>query len=471
MPHRRLTQPACVARYCLAGLAFLALASAQDSGTASLRGTVRDAQGKPAVDASVELRSSESSQKQIAHTDSQGVYKLAGLREGVYALRVTKTGYAGAAISSLFLRSNEEKNVDLVIGNLGHEAVLGKPNFSDEPQFTVSGITDVSNLGGHGSDTVVRTREALAEKTVSLGTKSPNSLPAASAADKESLKARAEAIRSQLAQSDEANLHHEVAEIEEQLGNPVEAVRQYQRAADMDPSEANFFDWGAEVLLHHAPEPAMEIFAKGIALFPRSERLLLGLGTTWFARGAFEEAIQRICQASDLNPGDPTPYIFLGRIELAETRPSPEALEKLQRFVTLQPRSPEANYYYAVALWKQAKGARDKSSQPQAESLLHEALALDPNFAAASLQLGIIHSDQGKYSEAVSNYRQAIGLDPKMEEAHYRLAQAYRQLGQSEQAKDELRLYQQLSRESEQQEERKRHEIRQLVYTLRTVDH
>jgi tetratricopeptide (TPR) repeat protein len=432
---------------------------------------VRDTQGKPAVDALVELRSNDSLSRQIAHTNAQGIYQLAGLHEGVYALQVTKTGYAGARINSLFLRSNEEKNVDLVIGSPSKESVLGKPTFSDERQFTVSGITDVSNLGGHGSDTVVRTREALAEKTVSLGKESSDSSAASSAADRKSLQASAERIRSQLPQRDQAELHHELGEIEEKLGDPLESVRQYQRAADMDPSESNFFDWGAEVLLHHAPEPALEIFSKGNTLFPRSERMLLALGATWFAGGRYEEAIQRICQASDLNPSDPTPYIFLGRIALAETRPSPEALEKLQRFVTLQPRSPEANYYYAVALWKQAKRARDTSSEPQAESLLHQALALDPKFAAASLQLGIIHSDQGKYSEAASNYSQAIELDPKMEEAHYRLAQAYRQLGQTEQAKDELRVYEQLSKESEQQEERKRHEIRQLVYTLRTVDH
>lgn len=58
-----------------------------------------------------------------------------------------------------------------------------------------------------------------------------------------------------------------------------------------------------------------------------------------------------------------------------------------------------------------------------------------------------------------------------MEEAHYRLAQAHRQLGQPDQAKDELRLYEQLSKESAQETERDRHQIRQLVYTLRTVEH
>src|SRR4030081_1201430 len=39
------------------------------------------------------------------------------------------------------------------------------PQFYDEPRFTVAGVADTTNLGGHGSDTVVRTKEALAKDT------------------------------------------------------------------------------------------------------------------------------------------------------------------------------------------------------------------------------------------------------------------------------------------------------------------
>lgn len=459
----------------LAGLWILAVSQAacsQESGSASLHGTVRDSQGKPVMDAVVALPSTPSAHKQSAHTNSQGIYSLVGLREGVYALRVTKAGYPDGGIDSVFVGAREDKKVDLVLGSASTaESALGTPKFSQEPQFTVSGVTDVSNLGGHGSDTVVRTREALAADTVSLGKTRSDNPPAHPSESQKSLNQNAERIRALLGQHDQAELHHQLAEIEEKLGDPLEAVRQYQRAAEMDPSETNFFDWGSEVLLHHAPEPALQIFAKGNALFPQSERMLLALGATSFALGSYEEAIHRISQASDLNPKNPAPYLFLGRIELAETRPSNAALEKLQRFVTLQPRNPEANYYYAVALWKQDKGGSGNAHASQVQSLLNEALRLDPKFAAANLQLGIVHSDQGEYSEAVSNYVQAIRLDPKMEEAHYRLAQAYRQLGQPDQAKEQLRLYEQRSKESEEREERRRREIRQLVYTLRTADH
>jgi tetratricopeptide (TPR) repeat protein len=420
----------------------------------------------------VESWSTDPSRKKTAETAADGTYSLVGLQEGVYTLRVTKPGHPDGRVNSLFLRSKEDKKVDLMLGS-GNATKPGmeQAEFFDEPQFTVSGVTDVANLGGHGSDTVVRTREALAKETVSLGSSPSPNPPAISAGSKKSLEESAEKIRTELAQHDRPELHHQLAGIAEELGDPLEAVRQYQRAAQMDPSETNLFDWGSEVLLHHAPEPAMEIFSKGNALFPRSQRMLLGLAVTSFARGANEEAIQRASQAADLNPNDPTPYVFLGKMGLAEAKPSNQALERLQRFVALQPGSAEARYYYAVTLWKNSKVSQNKAEASQAESLLIEALHLDPKLAAADLQLGIVHSEQMKYSDAISNYRQAIQLDPKLVQAHYRLAQAYRQQGQSDQAKEELRLYEQLSKESAQETERDRQQIRQLVYTLRAVEH
>jgi Tfp pilus assembly protein PilF len=81
--------------------------------------------------------------------------------------------------------------------------------------------------------------------------------------------------------------------------------------------------------------------------------------------------------------------------------------------------------------------------------------------------LGILHSEQKDYSRAIADYQEAIHSDPQMEEAHYRLAQAYRQTGDASKADAELKLYDQIAKESAQSAERERHEIRQFVYTLR----
>jgi tetratricopeptide (TPR) repeat protein len=193
----------------------------------------------------------------------------------------------------------------------------------------------------------------------------------------------------------------------------------------------------------------------------------MGLGAAWFARGSYDQAVIRVSEASDLNPHDPTPYRFMGKMQSAESAPSEKIVEKLQRFVAQQPDNAEANYFYAVGLWKLGKVSPDAAGAPQVESLLNRAIRLDPNFAAAYVQLGIVHVDKKDYAKAISEYQQAIQVDPKMEEAHYRLAQAYRQTGDAAKAAAELRVYDQMARELAQETERERHEIRQFVYVLR----
>jgi tetratricopeptide (TPR) repeat protein len=244
-------------------------------------------------------------------------------------------------------------------------------------------------------------------------------------------------------------------------------VREYQRAAEMDAREPYVFDWGSELLLHHAPEPAVEVFTKGNRLFPHSIRMLIGLGAAWFASGSYDQAVQRICEASDVNPSDPLPYLFMGKMQSSEPTSSEEIVEKLHRFVTQQPENAEANYYYAVGLWKLRKGSPDAVRIAQIESFLNHAVQLDPKFAAAYVQRGILYSEQKDYPRAISDYQQAIHADPQIEEAHFRLAQAYRQTGNAAESEAELKVYNQIAKESAQRAESERHAIRQFVYILR----
>ena len=492
----------------------------------SLHGVVRDADGRAVAEASILMRKKDSTDSFLVHTNVQGSYTFTLLPGGVYSLQAVKDGYAAAEVSAVFLRPRESKIIDLTLTPLSRGSATSAPQFFDQPQFTVAGVTDTTSLGGHGSDTVVRTQNSLAKDTVSLaetadkpspdaareksfrelakrqpddfgvnhqlgqlliaGGRAQEAIPfleRAAARDPANYQnaydlalanaevgkypiARDEATKL-LATHDHADLHHLLGDVDEKLGDSLEAVRQYQRAAELDPSESHLFDWGAELLLHHAPEPAMEVFSRGNRLFPGSARMLLGLGAASFARGAYEEAVQRICRASDLNPNDSVPYQFLGKIEEAENQANPDLVEKLHRYVTLQPDNADANYYYALGLWKLRNAAHNKGSVTEVESLLKTAIQINPKHAAAALHLAMVHSERGAYSEAISDYRKALDADPGMQEAHYRLAQVYRQTGNAEKAKEELLLYGQLAKESAQKQEQERHQIKQFVYRLR----
>ena len=222
-----------------------------------------------------------------------------------------------------------------------------------------------------------------------------------------------------------------------------------------------------ELLTHHAAEPAVEVFSKGNRLFPHSVRMLEGLGAAWYSLGSYEQAALRFCEASDLNPDDPNPYLFMGKMQTVASAPSPEVEKHLARFVTLQPQNPWANYYYAVTLEKRRKSAEDVENLDRITSLLQTAVGLDAKFGLAYLELGTIYAEQKYLPRAVAALQQAIASDPSLEEAHYRLAQAYRQSGDMSKAHTELQLYQQISKEKTRAVERQRHEMQQFVYELR----
>jgi Tfp pilus assembly protein PilF len=157
----------------------------------------------------------------------------------------------------------------------------------------------------------------------------------------------------------------------------------------------------------------------------------------------------------------------MGKMQAVEPTQSEAIVEKLGRFVRLQPQNALANYYYAVGLWKRRKSPEDVADLAQVKSLLENAVHLDPKLGPAYLQLGVLYSERKDFSNAIAAYRLAIEATPRLEEAHFRLAQAYRQNGETANAQAELQVYAQISKEKAEETEHQRHEVQQFVYELR----
>jgi tetratricopeptide (TPR) repeat protein len=478
--------------------------SQESTGAAVVHGYVRDASGRPLAKATVVLELSAVDQAlatpaQITHADSAGRYRFAALRAGSYRLRAEMPGCGGATVDPVKLAKSETRVVDLTLVSTTYASeppsapagtptatkpAAPSPEFFDEPQFTVAGVTEATNSGGHGSDIVLRTTEALAKATVSLSKDSDSGKESSTRSKSAPATSPTAATGSSLLQAVALNpkdpvLHHRLGDVEEDLGKPLEAVREYQRAAELDPSELYLFDWGTELLTHRALEPATEVFTKGNRLFPDSVRMLVALGVAWYARGAYDQAAQCLGKASDLAPDNPTPYLFLGRMQSVETTPSEDSIARLARFAQLQPQNALANYYYAVSLSKQsASGANSEHDTQHApersarvESLLQKAVRLDPKLGAAYLQLGILYAQRADFAPAISAYQKAIEVSPEfdvtLEEAHYRLAQAYQRTGDKVRAQEELQLHRQLAMKTQEDRERQRKDIQQFVISLR----
>jgi Tfp pilus assembly protein PilF len=422
--------------------------------SATVRGMVSDPQNHPLENVAVSLENRDTGKVLSATTDSQGHYRFAGLSPGTYMLRVTRKGWHEASKRPLVLEQGQEIVVDLLLqpdaASESNKSTVATMEFSVEPTFTVAGVTDPTNVGGHGSAVAVRTEESLARATASLNS-----------ANIEEEKKRVAVLRSG---PDSAELHELLGDIAESEGHPLEAVHEYERAARMEPTEANLFVWGAELLLHRALEPAYEVFAKGQQQFPGSSRMLVGLGVTSYARGLSDEAAKRLATACDLDANDPTPYLFLGKIQSAEKTEPPGWTERLKRFTSLHPENAMAHYYYAVAL---TKDTQTTESSALVESSLLTAVKLDPQYGDAYLQLGILYASRNDSAKAIAAYQKAIEAAPSLAEAHFRLAAVYRLTGEAAKSRREIELYDKIAKQKNQQSERERHEIQQFVYTLR----
>jgi tetratricopeptide (TPR) repeat protein len=313
---------------------------------------------------------------------------------------------AGAleADTTLTLGESESKTFDIRLS--------AAPPFFDPPSFIVAGVTDSASRGGHGSDPILHSTESLAKAAAALGT-------AANQPD---------------AQQD-----------------PLDAIRAAQTAAEKEPTESRLFDWGAELLTHRAAEQAADVFSRGKALFPKSTRMTLGLAVAYYSQASYADAQRCFFEAADLDANDPTPYLFLGQARNSPIGQSPGFIERMERFARLHPENAQANYYYALLV------------PEKAEALLTKAVRLDLQFADAWLQLGVLFADRGDLAQAIAAWKQAGAKA----EAHYRLARAYRQTGDPAKAKTELELYERLTKQSAEDEERERARIQQFVFTLK----
>lgn len=264
-----------------------------------------------------------------------------------------------------------------------------------------------------------------------------------------------------------AELHNLLAEVEEKDGNFVTAANEYEIAAHADPSESNLFDWGSELLLHRTLGPAIQVFQDAAQRYPASPRLAIGLGMALYAHGNYDDAVKSLLRAADLNPSDPSCYLFLSRAYDSSPSQADDVIQRFRRFSELQPRNAQALYYYAMSLWK-GKRAQDPSLDlHQIETLLKNSLDLDPKLAESHLQLGNLYSDQSKYAEAIPEYLRALQLNADLADAHYRLGQAYVRTGKRDAAQEQFQVSQKIHEQNLADLEKQRAEIRQFVYAAK----
>ena len=272
-------------------------------------------------------------------------------------------------------------------------------------------------------------------------------------------------VQALLRLKDTAELHDLLGDIEEKSGSFVAAANEYQVAAHKDPSESNLFDWGSELLIHQTLQPAVDVFQQGVARYPNSPRMAIGLGMALYSLGKYEQAVRSLLRAADLDPSDPRCYPFLSRAYDSSPSQAAEIIERFRRFTELQPRNGHAFFYYAMSLWKSRRAQDPNVDLSEVESLLKTSISLDPSLAEAPLQLGNLYFDHGNYADSIPQYLRALRIDSNLPDAHYRLAQAYVRTGKKDLAQEQLQIYQKQRARHMAELDKQRADIRQFVYS------
>ena len=277
-------------------------------------------------------------------------------------------------------------------------------------------------------------------------------------------------VQALLHQKDTGELHNLLGQIDEKDGKFVAAANDFEAASHLDPSEDNLFAWGCEMLLHRTYEPAITIFQKAAEMYPKSPRILIGLGLALYSRGIYDKAVTTLLTAADLSPRDPRCYLFLSKAYNSSPLQADEVIQHFRRYAELEPNNALAQYYYAVSLWK-SKASQNSSVDPAAvEALLKKAIMLDDSLADAHVQLGNVYADRREYDKSIPEYRRALELNPKLSDAHYRLATDLVHTGQKENAQKEFAIYQNLRTEHLAEVQKEHEQVRQFVYAEQSVN-
>ena len=234
---------------------------------------------------------------------------------------------------------------------------------------------------------------------------------------------------SMLARQDKAELRNLLARVEDRAGNAAKAAELYQEAAHAQPSEKHIADWANHLLRYRAYDSALQVYSKAVEMHPRSSPLRVGFGVAHYSAGNYDDAVRVLCEAVDLDPADPRPMTFLGKMIDVSPQLNSEIARRMDGYVARFPQNALAQLYLAKA------GGSDP------EKHLRQAAALDPKLAAAPFELGLLCEKRGRDKDAVAAYQRAVSLDTSLETAYYRLARLYRKFGQSERARLAMEQY------------------------------
>ncbi|CAN5794266.1 tetratricopeptide repeat protein [soil metagenome] len=217
-------------------------------------------------------------------------------------------------------------------------------------------------------------------------------------------------------------------------GRSLEAQTCFREVLAADPNDAAAWsNLGVLLAAAHQPEEAADCYRRATSLDPLNGRAHTNLGVLLAAQGRYDDAAKAHRQALIASPGDAAAHMNLGL-----------ALECLLRFdeaetshraaLTLSPNTAAIWSNLGNLLAKRRRPANDSAAvggldlegltrdSAEAEECLRAAVRLAPGWAAAHSSLGVFLADRGRDDAAEASLRDALALQPDYQLARLNLA-------------------------------------------------
>lgn len=162
-----------------------------------------------------------------------------------------------------------------------------------------------------------------------------------------------------------------------------------------------------------------------LSMLPRKSSCYFWLGSTYYRNAQYQEAVNALKQAIDLDPTAINFYIDLAS-SYRELKQYDNAMAAVKRSIEIKPSDYAyqilATIYTAQKQYDEAIGAYKKS------------IEINPKNATLYLNIGNLFLQREDYSRAADNYKKAVELTPNDTRPLFALANTYRQMGRYDDA-------------------------------------
>jgi tetratricopeptide (TPR) repeat protein len=181
------------------------------------------------------------------------------------------------------------------------------------------------------------------------------------------------------------------------------------------------FDQGAAIINEGKKEwmpQGIAFLEKAISLYPPYLQAHLMLGATYMDLKQWDKAEQALKRALEIDPKAANAMFALGELYLRQKKYD-QAEKILQDGIAVEARSAQAHIALARVYWERVFGVKDeeqwRAPLEKAYEEVKQALALDPDLAAAHLLKGNLLFKVHRAEDALHEFDEYLRLDPKGE--------------------------------------------------------